>query len=340
MGLQDQFELEGFDQAKQQILTALLASCPSKVAPYVVASPLASHANVIHRAVIEQYFVQQYSTAQRYTMLTSLALAARELALLPALTLQAPAADTFPSKRLPPALHHRLVGPATLSPSLAPGALESLTASLTSAALSSTKSETEASLPLASRTKLLSVRRFVSAPAPTESGGTFPTLAASTFVLPLINRFWLHLRDTSTSHSSDVSALLAPLTLSKFLSTLSILLHAARHAPEFLHVLVPETIELVLSLRGPAGEGDPVVLESEMEILLVVMDAMVEADGGDALVRRVERGGEMLGEVREWAEDVFVEEERVGVGRAGRAAAGVLLRVEEVERRWRGKVGW
>lgn len=329
------------------------------------------------RAVIEQYFFPHYSISQRHTMLTAIALGARELAGFPAPpppppstqdhstpSLPPPPPDLFPSKRLPPALHRRLLGPT--SPAAVPkplkplpsNALDQIAAELTRSALSGAKSDAEVSIPLAAREKLLTVRRFASAPAPTTTtSGTgttanYTTLAAEFFVLPLVNRFWVFLRETASSAAgrgpyvggSDSASLLEPLILSRYLGTLAIVVHAARHSAHFLAVLGPETLELVLALRTAVGESDATVLASEMEVLLVVLDATVALDGGHALMRSVGGGANLVGDVKEWAEEVFESEERRGgegrVGRTGRAAAGVLLRIDEVLQKWRGAVGW
>lgn len=179
--------------------------------------------------------------------------------------------------------------------------------------------------------------------------------------MPLINRLFLHLRDLSTSPRSknpyaggnSGTALLDVLLLPAYLGTLSVLLHAARHSPYFLGVLAPEAMELVFVLRSVGGGGDDEdeggeveekVLQSEMELLLVVLDASVSLDGGTTLMRArgASEGGKIVSEAREWAEEVFEREEKKpgGIGGAGRAAAGVLLRVEEILSKWRGRVGW
>lgn len=335
--------------------------------------------------VIEHYFLPTYSISQLHTFLTSVALAARELAQLPAFTEASPTrapqqseATRFPSKQLPAALHRRLMA------SQAGGdTLQALTADLTSLALSDARQDAETTLPEAARDKLLSVRRFNSTsaalkrPAAREaSTPPYTTLCAEYFILPLLNRFWLYLRDsaTSTLHhgSSSVASsrgpyaggpsslpILEPLLLSKYLATVSILLHAARHAPSFLAVLAPEALALVVSLRPPAsttrrrepielGEGnDPsvvdrdLVISAEMELVLLILSTSHSLDGGHALTRH---SFELLAEVQSWAEEVFeVEENKAGgaaVGRAGRSAAGILLRLEEILGRWRGRVGW
>ncbi|GAA5870224.1 hypothetical protein JCM8547_006920 [Rhodosporidiobolus lusitaniae] len=378
MGLQDQFELENFDMLKQNIFVALLVACPNETVP----------------VVIEQYFLPSYSLAQRHTLLASLALSARELAGLPipapppssSSPLPPPSAPSppislFPSKQLPPAMHRRLVGPPT-SP------LDSLSADLTRLALSDAREDAEQTVPGAAREKLLNVRRAhpssprsslsfrsaLSSLTTTTTTPSYTALSAPLYILPLINRFYLYLRDVSTSPSSSLShlstssaPLLEPYLLSKFLATLSVLVHAARHSLAFLAVVAPEVLGLVLTLRPPSHssptprqENDDAedlsstalnrstVLSSLLELALVTLSTSVELDGGRTLMSNssVSGGAGMVLEVQKWAEVVFELEEargageEGGIGRAGRAAAGVVLRVEEVLERWRGSVGW
>ncbi|GAA5985434.1 hypothetical protein JCM11641_000156 [Rhodosporidiobolus odoratus] len=370
MALQDQFELVNFDQLKQNILVALATACPTEIAP----------------CVIEQYFTPSYSLAQRNTLLASLAISARELANLPIPVTPTtpakpqPSLPLFPSKQLPPAMHRKLLG---YAPGEQLGALETLTADLTRIALSDTREDAEATVPGAAREKLLNVRRTTTRSSASTAASrttiaspskpTFSLLAAEIFILPLINRFWLYLRDTATSslsHTSNVgpyaggtsvATLLQPYLLSKFLATLSVILHAAQFSPAFLAVLVPETLTLALGLkpsapaphsrRGADSEledaelNQDAVLSASLELVLVALDATVQLDGGRTIMSSSVNGGSSLvAEVKDWAEEVFEAEERKGseggVGRTGRAAAGVLLRVEEIVGRWRGQVGW
>lgn len=290
-------------------------------------------------------------------MLTALALGVRELAGLPVPprvpALVPLAAPTWPSQQLPAPQHRRLVAQ---SPAASP--LDQLTAQLTLVALSDTKAEAEATIPAAAREKLLTVRRFGS--APTKSGaaqtsdlpsrqGQYASLAAEYFILPLVNRFWLFLRDAATAVGSAAgrtgrggsAALLDPLNLVKFLQTLSVLLHAARHAPHFLAVLAPETLELVVSLQTPPEETDDAVLTAQMELVLVIVTATAALDGGRMLLTLAE-GAERVGQVQEWAQNVFALEERRpgGITACGRAAAGVLLNLDEILSHWRGRAGW
>ncbi|BGP31065.1 telomere binding protein [Rhodotorula toruloides] len=366
MGLHNKFELDDFEQQKQAILVALLVACPTDVAP----------------AVIEQYFTNSYSVAQRHVLLAALALAARELAGLPAPT-SAPKShiadrdERFPSKRLPPQLHRRLASASTSSD----GPVEALSADLTSMALSGAREDAETSLPEAAREKLLKVRGTRRRSArldlaqDTSSTPTFASIAAETFILPLINRFWLYLRDAATSSlagrqtqsvgsyvgGAPAPMLLEPMLLAKFFATLAVLVHAARHSSAFLAVIVPETLAFVLAIKpahpsavasARAVEEDigldaDLVSSSALELVLVALDATVQLDGGRTLMSASAangEGGAIVADVKDWAEKVFECEERrggqVGVGRPGRAAAGVLLRVDEIVGRWRVAVGW
>ncbi|BGP14942.1 hypothetical protein JCM10213_007256 [Rhodosporidiobolus nylandii] len=367
IGLQDQYELENFEQLRQNILVALLVACPTEVAP----------------VVNEQYFTNSYSLAQRHTLLAGLAISARELAHLPIPSTSTSPSPTpaqpalFPSKQLPPAMHRKLLG---YAPGEQPGALEALSADITRVALSDAREDAETTVPGAAREKLLNVRQTSSRTSRTHlattasTTPTYATLAAEFFILPLINRFWLYLRDTATSSLSLSSPgrsagsyaggasnpqLLDPYLLSRFLATLSVLLHAARHSPAFLAVLVPETLALVLALRpsspyaGAADDGEvddsqlnlDAVVSSALELVLVALDATVQLDGGRTIMSSSVSGGStIVADVKDWAEEVFEREESRGgemaVGRSGRAAAGVLLRVEEIVGKWRGAVGW
>jgi len=253
-------------------------------------------------------------------------------------------------------------------------------------ALSGAREDAEGTLPGAAREKLLSVRARTSTRSatlsrsqPSSSTPTFTSLAAKTFILPLVNRFWLYLRDTATSSLSSsrsgsygggaaAPVLLEPILLGRFLATLAVLVHAARHSLAFLAVVVPEVITFVLAIKpsGPSavraarphpragddiddesGLDEDLVTSAALELVLVALDATVQLDGGRTLMSSSTAnggGGALVVDVKEWAEEVFEREERRGgrdgVGRAGRAAAGVLLRVEEVSAKWRLSVGW
>ena len=188
----------------------------------------------------------------------------------------------------------------------------------------------------------------------------FKDIAAEYFILPLINRFWIHFQDessktsrlpsTNQSYSSvGTGMILSPLSLSKLISTLSILLHAARHSPLFLAVLAPEALEVAVTLgsRPPVEEAEEAtVLGASLELALVVLDASRDLDGGRTLM--VEKGGLMMG-AAEWGEMVFMRTEKgervlgeggEAEGRVRRASAGLCVLIGEIREKWGRLVGF
>lgn len=207
---------------------------------------------------------------------------------------------------------------------------------------------------------------------------TFTEVAAEFFIAPLINRFWLFLRDEQTReertahhegrqqyHGAGTGLILNPLVLSRFLSTLAVLVHAARNATEWLAVIGPDALELAVTLgtkpvswmesdlddddditsttvdsARPRGK-DASVLSSALELALVVLDCSLEIDNGRAL--GLEHTALLLG-AGEWAGSVFSKLDKGARMEGGggaqeiklrRAAAGVLLKVDELTSQWR-----
>ncbi|KAL7409460.1 telomere length regulation protein-domain-containing protein [Mrakia frigida] len=364
--LNDNFELEDFDNRKQGILNALVACSPEKAAP----------------TLIEQYFHNQYSLQQRSAILTALAMGAREAASLPTITSPSLPSVDWPSKKLPPALHRKFLTSADVTnrrEGRRRGQLEDVAGTLSSLAIEKGRESAEGKVEEFQREKRLRVAPTVSKSTlfdpsrDRDVGGEerrktldstgakpFQDLAAEFFILPLINRFWLHFQDESSktsrlSHTTSYSSIgtgmiLSPLSLSKLVSTLSILLHASRHSPLFLAVLAPEALELAVTIgsRPPAPEEDQEVsvLGASLELALVVLDASRELDGGRTLM--VEKGGLMMG-VSEWAELVFMRTEKgervlgeggEAEGRVRRASAGLCVLIGEIRDKWGRLVGF
>ncbi|KAK4051669.1 telomere binding protein [Microbotryomycetes sp. JL221] len=369
--MHDQFEIDGFEERKAGLLIALVACAPTKAPP----------------TIIEQFFQNNYSISQRHSMLSALALGARELAGLPlppaiAQSHHSSSNGDFPSQRLPEAIHRKLVGNNQSS-----DAIDRLSADLTRVALSNARSEAETSIPEGAREKIVRVRRFRTSsdtsgahsniPKHSIQRQSFIAIAAEYFIMPLVNRFWLCLQNATSdfaglsqspyvsSRVNAVPTLLDPLVLSKFLSTLSILVHASRHAPQFLSVIAPQILKLAIGLKPlmtPSSQqgGDDIdtaVIAAAMELLLSVFDAVTDLDHGSSLVNSSaidgEGGVELVVQIKEWAEKVFeLDEHRHAgtltsangsaavLGRSGRACAGLLLRIDECLQKWRGRVGW
>lgn len=316
--------------------------------------------------LIEQYFSHQYSHTQRFAILSSLAIASRQLAGLPSLEPSKSAStsmmeiDAFPTDRLPPALHQHFAASQPSLKSMQQGQdpqsqtkhLDAILDGIADSALTRTRSSAENHLPEVSKQKLLTVQRkkrgVLVDPSSSRSHSSgsssfhYADLAADTFIMPLLNRFWLYLRDVATSPqdrrlgtyqggSAGTAALLDPMLLSKYLSTLAVLVNAARNSPHFLAILAPETLEVVLALRGMEVANDS-VQRSMLHLVLVTLEASIDADNARTLARDFSK---TVWQIKDWAEETWNKKEQSGgqIDPTGRAAAGVLLRLDEVVRK-------
>jgi len=198
----------------------------------------------------------------------------------------------------------------------------------------------------------------------------FIDVAAEFFIMPFINRFWLFLRDEQTReertahnegrgryYGAGTGLILNPLVLSHVMRTLGILVNASQNAPEWLAVIAPESLELAITIgtrpishtasSGDLEDGEEArqereasVLTSALELALVVLNSSMEIDGGKIL--SLEHTTLILG-VSEWATKVFSGLEKgikvQGGGglhemKLGRAAAGIVLKSDELRSRW------
>ncbi|KAF9069948.1 telomere length regulation protein-domain-containing protein [Rhodocollybia butyracea] len=353
VGLQDNFDLIGFETLRQNALNALVACSPRKATP----------------CIIEEFFKNQYSTDQRYAMLNALAIGARELASLPV------PSTSFPSKRLPAPLHQKYL-PLT-------GPLPQILNGITRQAIDRGKEATEDKVPEIIRERRFRVQkpRPISEVDPWSSSSrnsmalppketTFNEVAAEFFIAPLINRFWLFLRDERTReertayhegrnkyHGAGTGLILNPLILSQFLRTLTVLVHASEHAPMWRGSIAPDSLELALTLgtkpmsvaetadqpmdSSDRGAREASVLASALELSLIVLDGCIQLDGGRSL--SLDHTA-LLMNVNEWANVVFSKLEdgiklSGGGGEEGvnlrRAASGVILKVDEIVSKYR-----
>jgi telomere length regulation protein len=319
-------------------------------------------------------------------MLTALALGARELAGLPGPT-GPPRSNkqVFPSKMLSATLHRKYLLDEKASADAGPVGL--LAYDISRLALERGKKEAEDRVPQIIREKQLRLRK----PAPSivdvgearplhgvsffEASNRPPVQTAfkdvaADFIIPLIERFWQHLRDEQMRETrvkagngyrgAGSGMILDALVLSQLLRTLSVLVHAARHSIAFLRMVAPEALEVAVtigtrpvSVTIPTsdeefeeigkGEKETSVLASSLELALIVLDACVDLDGGRELGLEQTM---LLLSTRDWASEVFCRLEEMGgveidkasgddVNRVRRGAAGLLLKIEEVMDRWR-----
>lgn len=371
IALANPFHLDDFEDKRQGLMTALVACSPTNVPPFLA----------------QQYFSQSYSLLQKGVMLTALAMGARELA-----GLSAPEARTkkidFPSKMLPSHLHDKYVTPTDVQNS-GQGQLEGAISGMRNLLLSKGAAAGEAH-PEIARQKRLTVgqtkrrkvaeegslaSRQMSQPA-TQQAPVIPyaQVAGEYFILPLVNRFWEYFQNASVRsrtlgdryRGAGTGMVLSPSALEKFLLTLALLTHAARHAPSFLSVLAPAVLELAVTVgarhrpapqslitaesTAPAGPGashqpeeeggDAQVIGSALELALAALDASVELDAGRTLALD---HAELVLAIGEWAHGAF-EREQAGLKNAGSGgsregrvradAAGVVVKIVEIGEKW------
>ncbi|THG97808.1 hypothetical protein EW026_g4264 [Hermanssonia centrifuga] len=374
--LQDNFDIGGFSVKRQAALNALVACCPRKVAP----------------AIIGEFFKNQYSTDQRFVMLSALALGARELASfpMPPSTVQAQRI-AFPSKRLPPALHNKYLAagdqPRTANP------VQNLLEGISREAIDKSKEAAADKVPELVRERQLRIKRPTKISEVTSSSTgslnrtmesmqlrpqpvvAFTEVAAEYFICPLVNRFWLFLRDEQSREArtayqpamhryrgAGTGLILNALVLSQFLATLAVLVHTARNAKEWLAIIAPEALELAVTLgtqpvsqdeglnedededeQNPErrAQKEAAVLTSSLELALIVVDGCLDLDGGRSIC--LEHTALLLG-AGEWGTEVLTRIEKgakvLGGGgihemKLSRAAAGLVLKIDELTSRWR-----
>jgi len=148
--------------------------------------------------------------------------------------------------------------------------------------------------------------------------------------------------------------ILNPSILTHLVTVLAILMDAGRFSPAYLDVLGPGALELSITLgtrRISATEGigdsstkEASVLRACLQLALTVLDVFLDSDGGRTLA--FDHTMLLLG-IGEWSESVFKAMEAgakvIGGGgreedRLLRSAAGLVLKVEEIRSKWRGRM--
>ncbi|KAF9466374.1 telomere length regulation protein-domain-containing protein [Collybia nuda] len=364
LGLQDNYDLIGFEVKRQSAMNALIAGSPRKAAP----------------ALIEEFFKNQYSTSQRYVALNALALGAREMASLPLPPPTVPVERVaFPSKTLPAPLHQKYISAADRH------SIPLILGTISHQAIERGKDATADKVPELVRERRLRVPKARGVVELSQLSSVLPEtrimataltpfteVATEFFIGPLVNRFWLFLRDEQTReertshregreryHGAGTGLILNPIVLAHFLRTLAILVHASQNAPEWQAVVAPDALELAVTLGtkpmsrvesgdeiaddedGESSKGkEASVLVAALELTLIVLDGCLELDGGRII--GLEHTVLLLG-AGEWASRVFAGLEkglRVEGGggenemKLRRAAAGVLLKVDELTSKW------
>ncbi|KAG6821170.1 hypothetical protein H0H93_005390 [Arthromyces matolae] len=364
LGVQNNYELDLFDEKRQGALNALICCAPRKAT----------------LALIEEFFKNQYSMSQRYVALTALAMGAREMASLPVPPSTASADRiSFPSKQLPAPLHKQYLGSSEHQ------SIPMIMDSISNLVIDKEKETSSDKVPELRRERRLRINKdakitpvsLTPESVLVTSKGTlsqkltpFIEVATEYFIAPLINHFWVFLRDERTReertahlqgrpqyHGAGTGLILNPVVLSYYLRTVAILVHAAQNAPEWMAVVAPDALELAVTIGAQpvsrietdqeddeaeaAQRGkEASILTAALELALVVLDGCLEIDGGRVI--SMEHTTLLLG-TGEWAGDIFAQlEEGIKMQGGGgvhetklrRAAAGVLLKIDDLTLMW------
>jgi telomere length regulation protein len=300
--------MEEFQKSRLQGMIAVLTAEPLKMGQWFS----------------KTFYNGDYSMGQRASVLTTLGIAARELAGLgeedAALTGTNETSTTFPSKRLPDNLHKIYHPLEETSP------VNTLSAQLEKIMIKPMAATAADHLtgPNALKIRTFSSRMAVEQKRPKPTANALAKIVAEAFFYPLTGRWRTHLQ-THSERSSHTE----PFLLAHLLKTLSLILHASGPSTLSLPQMTAEFWDFLLSLRPRAT--DPLVLEALLFALLTLLDVN---EGGHR--RLAEEQAKELLETQGWVGDVL---ERVGGGseegdRIRMLAAGVLVRTREVVERY------
>ncbi|CAO1634923.1 unnamed protein product [Parajaminaea phylloscopi] len=404
-GLHNTLRIHNFEERRAGVLRALVVTCPR----------LASG------ALIEEFFGSTYSLGQRGAILNALASGARELAGLPN------DASARQGERKSTPIATGLAATQSLVDGLTDDAAsrarkegEERVPEMRKERVMKLGAHRTGQLPGGSIQVLDESRAAVTTRGhraqlmPTTSAlnkaERYIDVASTSFLFPLMNRLLVHIQEASSRFSRlatigasspaavgwSSTSLFEPRLLCSILDTLAVLLHAARNTVDFLTAVLPEALQvsmtivtvalpLSVALLGrsrdasevrPLRSGAPVsalagydeVLGAAASLILVALDAAWELDLGRSLLRRQSSSEfplsmpnndeDLLQSIESFAAQLFQEQdrknnaagssfkrkERLGneaeaaavaqlMGRAGRASAAIVIRIEEMRSR-------
>ncbi|KAK7540773.1 telomere length regulation protein-domain-containing protein [Phyllosticta citribraziliensis] len=312
--LKDQFNMDEFEEMRQQGLIAVLLAEPEEMGPLFVHS----------------FYTGDFSISQRAAILTALGLGARELADFgddDENNSKDKASSSFPTKTLPPALHKIYSADDSKTP------IDAMSNQLKQRLISPLALDAADKLtgPSALKVRTFSSRMDVAKRRRVINNALAKVVAHGIF-FPLTGGWWAYARASGMNRGGGGAGngiLHSPHVLPLLLKTLAIVLHAAGPATLSLPQMTAELLDLLLSLRAVAV-ADAAVLEA---VLFALLAAMEVNEDGEQLVR--DQARELL-ETQEWVRTVFEntaggseEEERVRS-----LAAAVLVRIGDVVERW------
>ncbi|OMP87463.1 DNA replication checkpoint protein tel2 [Diplodia seriata] len=309
VGLNDQFDLDDFQEMRQQALIAVAIAEPTQMGPYLVRC----------------FYAGDYSISQRIGILAAIGLGAREMAGFKedgdASNAKPRLDQDFPSKKLPEKLHRIY--------STEDNAVDAITNKLKHTMISplALDAADKAAGPNALKVRTFSSRMEVEKKRKIITNELAKVVAQS-FFFPLTAGWWTHSRALGTSN-----IFYSPTILPVFLKTLAILLHSSGSSTLSLPQMTSELWDLLLAVRAPALT-DSAILEGVLFALLMLLEV------NENQQRLVHEHGRELLETQEWTKMVF---DRTGGGsgeeeRVRTLAAGVLVKCGEIIERYQGSL--
>ena len=337
VGLNDKWEMDGFQRLRLQGMIAILVADPVKMGPWFA----------------ETFYNGDYSISQRASILTTLGLGAREIAGIgrddSELTGSDVAENNFPSKLLPEKLHKYYTGsPNPSLPAASTSPLKAISSNLEKSIIQPLAAQAADKLigPNALKVRTFSSRMAVERKRAKPAPNKMAKIAAESFLFPLVGRWQIHLqayggdilsgsRSGSGSGAGRPSSTVvtSPFLLETMLRTFALILHAAGPTLANRSQVTTEMWGLLLSVRSLAGEVP--VLEGLLFAVLTLLEINI-GDGGDAGGRRLaeEHARELL-ETQSWVEGIVEVSGSEGEGeKVGMLAAAVLVRCREVVERY------
>ncbi|KAL1635545.1 telomere binding protein [Neofusicoccum ribis] len=280
IGLNDQLDLENFQEMRQQALIAVVLAEPAEAGPFLVRS----------------FYAGDYSFSQRVAILTAIGLGAREMAgfkdaMEASRSLTGPGHE-FPTKMLPEKLHR--IYSADQNP------VDAITNQLKQTMISplAVNAADKVTGPNALKVRTFSSRMEVEKKRKVITNELAKVVAQS-FFFPLTGGWWTHAKTLGTSN-----IYYSPMILPIFLKTLAILLHSSGTSTLSLPQMTSELWDLLLSVRTPALT-DAAILESVLFAFLTLLEVNEDQQ------RLVQEHSKELLETQEWVKLVF---DRTGGG--------------------------
>jgi telomere length regulation protein len=309
VGLQDKFDLEGFQDMRLQGMIAILVASPLKMGQWFS----------------KTFFDGDYSISQRATVLTTLGLGARELGgsakeEANSSSGKALSTTTFPSKALPEKIHK--IYCSTVSEV---SAVEQLSTKLSTTMIAPMAAELADKMtgPSILKVRTFSSRMEVEKKRKKPIANQLAKVVADGFFFPLTGRFFIHMRAFGSSKNNLI---FQPFLLTLFIKTLALLMHASGPSTLSLPQMTSEFWDLLLGLRTHAV-GDIAIMDAMLFAFLTILEINEDKR------RLVEAHGREMLETQEWVEGVFG---RLGSGgseedeRVRMLAAGCLIRIREM----------